>query len=482
VNWKKTVRTKIVATIGPATSTPTRLKQLLDAGVDVCRINFAHGTHDTHRAVIRTLRRLAQLRNHPLAILADISGPKIRVGQLRPDPLRIRKGECVRITAGPIVGSTEVIPITFSGLSRVVAKGDPIALDDGRLLLKVTSVSSNNIHCRVVEGGLLASHKGVNLPETRLPLSLPTDKDKRDIRFALEEAVDFLAVSFVRNAEDIHRVRTFLKRHKGDLPLIAKIEKREALDNIEPIIDAADGIMVARGDLGIETPLEDVPLAQKHIIALCNQKGKPAITATQMLESMISSFRPTRAEVSDIANAILDGTDAVMLSGETAIGNYPVAAVKMMNTIARATEASIDYSALLMTKHVARPGSVPDAISHATCLIANDLRLSAIICYSQYGSTARMVARYRPQCPIYAFSTSQQTVNRLCLTWGVMPFLAPRMTQREQTTLNPHSLVEKTAELALNYKVVRKGQRVVITAGLPLLMPGTTNLIQVVDL
>ncbi len=479
---KKTVRTKIVATIGPATATPRKLRQLLDAGVDLFRINFSHGTHDTHRAVIRTLHRLAQQRGHPLAILADISGPKIRCGRLAPDPLRIRKGDSLRLTTRSIVGTKDIIPVNFAAIPRVVAKGDPIALDDGRLLLKVTNVSGNEIHCRVVEGGLLASHKGVNLPETHLPFSLPTNKDKEDIRFALEQGVDFLAVSFVRNAKDIQRIRAFLKRHKADLPIIAKIEKRDALENITTIIDAADGAMVARGDLGIEIPLEDVPLAQKRIIALCNQKGKPVITATQMLESMITRFRPTRAEVTDIANAILDGSDALMLSGETAIGHYPVAAVRMMNKIARATEASIDYSALLMGKAMVRPGSVPDAISHATCLIANDLKLAAIICYSQYGSTARMVARYRPQCPIFAFSSSRQTLNRLCLTWGVMPLLAPSITQREKTTLNPHTLVQKTAALALKLKLLKKGNRVVITAGLPLHVRGTTNLIQVVDL
>lgn len=482
MNAEKTVRTKIVATIGPATASPRKLKQLLAAGVDVFRINFSHGTHDSHRAVIRALRRLAQQRGHPLAILADISGPKIRIGQIAPDPLRIRKGHSLRLTTRRIVGTKDLLPINFAALPRVVAEGDPIALDDGRLLLKVAQVRGDEILCRIIVGGMLASHKGVNLPKTRLPLSLPTNKDKEDIRFALKEGVDFLGVSFVRNVKDIQHVRAFLKRHKADIPIIAKIEKRDALENITAIIETADGAMIARGDLGIETPLEDVPLAQKRIIALCNQKGKPVITATQMLESMITSYRPTRAEVTDIANAILDGTDAVMLSAETAIGHYPVAAVRMMSKIARATEASLDYSALLAGKGILRSGSVPDAISHAACHIANDLRLAAIICYSQYGYTARMVARYRPQCPIHAFSTAQETLNRLCLTWGVMPIHAPSITQREKKTLNPHVLFRKITELTLKHKLVKKGDRVVITAGLPLLMPGTTNFIQVVDL
>ncbi len=475
-------RTKIVATLGPATSSPAMIEQLIDVGADVFRVNFSHGTREENVELIRRIRRISRKKKLFIGIIADLSGPKVRCGTVDP-PLMLNKGDEVIIYTGkrkPCSDDKPLIPLPYPKLIKDLVPGERVIVGDGEIELTIEEAERSIMRARVSEDGYLSSHKGFNFPDTRLKLSPMTNKDKEDVRCCVNEDIDFFALSFVRHAQDIRDLRRFISKETGDkkhIPVIAKIEKAEALHNIEEIIEETDGIMVARGDLGIEIPLHEVPLAQKHIINLANDIGKPVITATQMMESMIKNARPTRAEVTDIANAILDGTDAVMLSGETAIGEYPVRAVAIMDRVATSTEREIKYKEQLSRKHVARPGSVPDAISHATCVIAENLGLEAIVCLTISGITARMVARYRQRAPVLAFSPSSDTLQRLSLSWGLVPAKLPQLSSRTSF----EKAIERAIKVALDKNYLKIGDRVAVTAGLPLMQPGTTDILRVVS-
>lgn len=466
-------RTKIVCTIGPASGSSKVIEDLMREGMDVARLNFSHGSYEEHSLAIRYVREVSLKLRKPVAILQDLSGPKIRTGLVRKEPVLLKEGTTFTLTSRHIPGNEREVSITYPLLPQKVENGQVILLADGLLELRVEEATSTDIKCRVITGGELASHQGINLPEASFEIPPLSEKDQKDLVFGIEHAVDFIGISFVRRAQDILQIRKMLKeKGKEEISVIAKIEKREALRNIDEIIKAADGIMIARGDLGVEIPLEKVPLAQKEIIKKCNLTGKPVITATQMLESMIENPRPTRAEVTDIANAIFDGTDAIMLSEETALGKYPVASAVMMSKIALETEKSLDYEKILIERALSVKPAVPDAISHATCEIAQNLKAAAIVIFTLSGSSARMVARYRPRVPIIARSPKQATVRKLALSWGVYP-------RQSSEIKDTDDMIDKAKRTALETGLVRRGERIVITAGTPFAIPGTTNLIKV---
>ena len=467
------IKTKIVCTLGPASNSYEKIEKLIQRGMDVARLNFSHGRHEEHHQVIENIRRASLKTNNPIAILQDLGGPKIRIGKIEKEPILLKEGSSFILTNRKVPGDEQEVSVTFPSLPQKVKKGDCIFLADGTLELKVKELTPTDIICRIVRGGKLTSHKGINIPNISMDIPSLTEKDYQDILFGIENKVDFIGLSFTRNAEDVLRARKILKENGAeDISLIAKIEKKEAIDNLKEIIEASDGIMVARGDLGVEIPLENVPLVQKDIIKRCNFAGKPVITATQMLMSMVSSPRPTRAEVTDVANAILDGTDAIMLSEETAIGNYPVEAVETMNRIALRVEKAIDYKKILSERSLSVKPTNPDAISHATCQVALDLKAKAIVTFTLSGSTARMVSRYRPPVPIIAASTQDSTVRKLALSWGVYPFKSDELE-------NTDDMIEKSKKIALKTGLANSGDKIVITAGIPFKIPGTTNLLKV---
>ena len=467
------IKTKIVCTIGPASNSYEKIEKLIQEGMDVARLNFSHGSHEEHHQVIENIRQASLKTNESVAILQDLGGPKIRIGKIEKEPILLKEGSFFILTNREVPGDEQGVSVTFSSLPQKVKKGDCIFLADGTLELKVKELTPTDIICRIVRGGKLTSHKGINIPNISMDISSLTKKDYQDILFGIKNKVDFIGLSFTRNAEDVLRARKFLKENGAeDISLIAKIEKKEAVDNLKEIIETSDGIMIARGDLGVEIPLENVPLVQKDIIKRCNLLGKPVITATQMLMSMVSSPRPTRAEVTDVANAILDGTDAIMLSEETAVGNYPVEAVETMNKIALRVEKAIDYKKILSERSFSVKPTNPDAISHATCQVALDLKAKAIVTFTLSGSTARMVSRYRPPVPIIAASTQDSTVRKLALSWGVYPFKSDELE-------NTDDMIEKSRKVALATGLVKKGEKIIITAGIPFKIPGTTNLLKV---
>ncbi|HAA90068.1 MAG: Pyruvate kinase [Thermoanaerobacterales bacterium 50_218] len=465
-------KTKIVCTIGPASDSLEVIKEMIKAGMNVARLNFSHGTHEEHRERLLKLRQAAEELGYPLAIMLDTKGPEIRVGVLKDGKVCLREGSIVTLTTEEIEGDEKRIPVTYQGLPQAVQPGNTILLDDGMIGLKVVAVRDTEVDCEVVYGGELKSRKGVNLPGVSLDLPAVTEQDVADINFGIDHEVDFIAASFVRRAADVLAVRRLLEARDADIHIIAKIENEEGVKNLDEIIKAADGIMVARGDLGVEIATEEVPLVQKRIIEKCNQAGKPVITATQMLESMIHNPRPTRAEASDVANAIFDGTDAVMLSGETAMGKYPVEAVRVMARIAERAEKELNYRQLLLQRAATSPRTITDAISHATCTTAQDLGAAAIITSTKSGFTARMVSRYRPQAPIIAVTPSEKVCRKLCLVWGVRPLQIPQ-------TENTDEMINEAVKTSLIEGLIRCGDLVVITAGVPAGVPGTTNLLKV---
>lgn len=467
------IRTKIVCTIGPASRSYALIEELIKEGMDVARLNFSHGTYEEHSSTIRHIREVSRKLKKPVAILQDLAGPKIRTGLLQKNRVLLKEGASFTLTTRQVSGNEREVSVNYSFLPQKVTKGSTIFLADGSLELVVEKVTPTDIKCCVIKGGELTSQQGVNLPGDSFEIPSLSPKDQRDLLFGIEHKLDFIGISFVREAQDVLQVRRILKQ-KGaeEISLIAKIEKQEALHNLDEIIEAADGIMIARGDLGVEIPLQEVPLVQKTIIKKCNLVGKPVITATQMLESMIENPRPTRAEVTDVANAIFDGTDAIMLSEETAMGKYPVESVVMMNKIALETEKSLDYEKILRERALSVKATIPDAISHATCQIAQDLKAAAIVTFTLSGSTARMVARYRPRTPIIAGSPKESTVRKLNLSWGVYP---RQSSQIEDTD----DMICKAKKAALESGLVFGGEKIVITAGIPFAIPGTTNLIKV---
>ena len=464
-------QTKIVCTIGPASDSEEVLGKLMDAGMNVARLNFSHGTHEQHHTVIERIRKVATERDNPIAILQDLAGPKIRIRDFKEGSINLTPGETFTLTTEDIAGDKSRVSVTYSKLPQEVKADDVILLADGSIQLQVTKIDSSNIVCEVVIGGELSSKKGINLPGSSLSVEALTDKDRVDLKFGLEQNVDYVAMSFVRRQEDIQQITKIMRENKKPVPIIAKIEKHEAIENIDGILEVVDGIMVARGDLAVETPLETVPLAQKMLIRKCNQAGKPVITATQMLKSMVDNPRPTRAEANDVANAVIDGTDAVMLSEETTIGEYPVEAVETMIRIIEVTESSEQVEHQRFRHDYTESTSIAHAVSHAAYEMAKDLKAAAILTPTQSGSTTRMVSSYRPDQVIIALCPDETVVRRLNLIWGVYPFLADGYLTVEE-------MIEQAKDKALTSGLVNFNDVLVITAGVPIGIAGTTNLIK----
>ena len=466
-------RTKIVCTIGPASCDDATLRAMIRAGMNVARINFSHGSHPQHARDIANIRRVAEEEGQVVAIMGDLQGPKLRVGRIDPEPIELERHDRVELTSRPATGAGGVIHLPHPDLIADVTVGETLYLDDGALELLVVEKAPDSLVCNVVVGGPLSSNKGIAAPRSRLSLSALTPKDLEDAVFALEQGIDYLALSFVRSRNDIEQLRKLIHERGHDVPIVAKIEKREAVNDFDDILEAADAVMVARGDLGVEVSVQEVPLYQKEIIRKCNKVGKPVITATQMLQSMIDNPRPTRAEASDVANAILDGSDAVMLSGETAIGQYPVHAVEMMARIADITEREMPaWRSELSFGEVKHLHPIADAISRATCHIASYLDVQLIISSTWSGYTARQVAKERPHKPIVAITPNALTLRRMALVWGVCPLLVPKYRHTDEMLV----MVE---EAVLDAGLAERGDLVVITGGLPLGGGGKTNFLKV---
>jgi pyruvate kinase len=465
-------RTKIVATLGPASSTETVLEPLIAAGATVLRLNFSHGSHEDHAKTFRLIRDIAKRRGEAVAILQDLSGPKIRTTKVAAsEGITLETGRSLLITNDEhVIGTPDRIGTTYEPLPRDVRPGDTILLDDGNLELRVKGCTGQGVHCEVVHGGILKSNKGMNLPGVSLSIPALTDKDRADLAFGISLGVDFVALSFVRRPEDLRETKALIKSLGGDAPLIAKIEKREAIDNLASILEEADGVMVARGDLGVELSTEEVPTLQKRIIAMANAAGKPVITATQMLESMIDRARPTRAEASDVANAILDGTDAVMLSAETASGHFPVESVETMARIADYTEENDEFQSPARLA-----GSLGSAVGRALARVAASVSLELqtpwIMVFTETGSTARYVSGFRPRARIAAVTPSEKVHRRLALQWGVIPILVPAVSDTE-------SLILAGQEAQLKAGHLKPGDRIVILAGQSH-TAGATNLLKI---
>ncbi|ESA36534.1 pyruvate kinase [Leptolyngbya sp. Heron Island J] len=460
-------RTKIVATIGPASRSPDVIKQLLLAGMNVARLNFSHGTYADHAEQIQQLRTVSNQLELPLTLLQDLQGPKIRIGQLSVDGLELHPGETLTLVPEGTHHS-DAVSIDYPYLAEEAKPGTQILLDDGLLELQVDAVQGNAVQCSVVTGGILKSRKGVNLPSLDLKLPSMTDKDKEDLAFGIEQGVDMISLSFVRKPEDVQELKALLAAKGANIPVLAKLEKPQALTNLEAIVDECDAIMVARGDLGVEMKPEKVPLIQKRIIRLCNRKGIPVITATQMLDSMTHSPRPTRAEASDVANAIMDGTDAVMLSGESAVGDYPVEAVKMLARIATDVEPEIDYPNFPPQKI-----DVPEAISEALNAIDHVLDLQCIVGFTETGYTARLAAAERPKAVVVALTANPKIYRQLNLVWGVRPVLL------EQLDGSLETLFEQVETCLLEKKFAAPGDRVLLLGGLPIKVSGSTNFLKI---
>lgn len=465
-------KTKIICTIGPASESEQMIEKLALAGMNVARLNFSHGTYKQHASHIEAIRRVSSKLSLPLAILQDLPGPKIRIGRLNKETVWLKEGDDFTLTSKDVVGDEHIASVSLSSLPKDVNPGDTIFLNDGAIKLEVVSTTNNEIRSKVVVGGILAPKRGVNIPGVRLNVPSITDKDLSYLLFGLEHGVDFVALSFVREVANVRQVRQFLQAKGADLPLIAKIEKHEAVDNIDEIIAEADGIMVARGDLGVEMPLRRVPLVQKEIISKCNHVGKPVIVATQMLQSMIHSPFPTRAEVSDVANAIFDGADAIMLSGETAIGKYPEEATLMMAKVATETETALPYHRILSEKAETVMPQTEDAISYAACHIAEQLGVVSIVAYTTSGSTAQRVAKYRPKAPLLAMTPKDSVRRKLALYWGIYPYNVTGYATVEEA-------FEQGANLAVKLGLAKSGDLIVVTAGVPLSVPGSTNMLKV---
>ncbi len=465
-------RTKIVATVGPAIANPDMLRAVIKAGATTLRLNFSHGTHEDHLCSIRLIRHLSYEMNQPVAILQDLQGPKIRLGKFTDGPITLKNGDPFALTSQTIPGTQTSSMVTYSKLAEEVSVGATILLDDGRVEMVVEAVDldSKTLHCRVVIGGKLSDSKGVNFPGVYLSVKALTDKDREDLQFGLTHGVDWVALSFVRNPEDVIEIKEIIANAGKNIPVIAKIEKHEAITQMEDILSLCDGVMIARGDLGVELPAEDVPILQKRLIATANHLGIPVITATQMLDSMVNSPRPTRAEVSDVANAILDGTDAVMLSNEAAVGNYPVEAVATMAKIAERIdyEKSIQHSTTVDTSATAIPNAISQAVGH----IAAQLKAKAILTFTKTGSTGRNVSKFRPNIPILAVTPHVEVARQLQMVWGVQPLLVLNLPSIDET-------LQASLNVAQEKGLVEEGDLVVITAGTLQGVAGSTDFIKV---
>jgi pyruvate kinase len=465
-------KTKIICTIGPASESYEVLEKLARAGMDVARLNFSHGTDDEHAQRVANVRRASQTLGRPLGVLQDLPGPKIRTGKLKAEKVWLENGAEITLTTETILGDEHRVSVTLNSLARDVSPGDSIFVNDGLIRLEVQDTTDTEIRCLIAAGGILTQMKGINVPGVKLSTEAVTDQDLRHLAFGLEQGVDFVALSFITNAHDINRAKEFIRKSGADTPVVAKIERSQALKNIDEIIDAADIIMVARGDLGVEVPLRQVPIEQKRIVSKCNAIGKPVIVATQMLESMVFAPRPTRAEASDVANAIFDGADAVMLSEETAVGDYPVEAADTMAGIATEAASALPYEAMLTKKIDTMIPQPDDAISYSAVRIAEQIGANAILAFTTSGSTAMRVAKYRPKCPVLAVTTSEHVLRRLSLVWGLLPV----MTTEYHSTEDIFATGSESAQRA---GVAAKGDLIVVTAGVPFAVAGNTNMLKI---
>jgi pyruvate kinase len=467
-------RTKIVCTIGPVTSTPERIRAMILAGMNVARLNFSHGDHDFHRQTLRLIREISKKLGQRVGILQDLAGPKIRLGKLLVEQRFLQTGE--RIALSPVEGDDPtIIPVNYPYLIEDVAVGDRILLADGLVLLKVQSREPTRLICEVLAGGEIQSHKGLNLPSSSLRIPAFTEKDREDLKVGMEAGVDFVALSFVRHEKDLEPVREILNQVNSPPLLIAKIERPQAVERLESIMKKVDGVMVARGDLGVEMPFEEVPLIQKRIIRMARQTAKPVITATQMLRSMINSPRPTRAEAADVANAVLDGTDALMLSDETAVGDYPIEAVNVLDRIACQVERHLGEGPFMDEIISDDLPAAASVIGRAACSMSEELHAQAIVAGTSSGSTARLISRFRPRRPVLGLTPNPRTERQLTLSWGVIPVLVDPFTETD-------AIFELAGSWGVEHGFVRPGQCLVVTAGVPVGQPGTTNLIKIIEI
>lgn len=467
------IKTKIICTLGPATDQPDVLDQLVQEGMSVARFNFSHGNYEEHEARLNALKEARTRYQKPVAALLDTKGPEIRVKTFKDGRVELQPDQLFRLCSEEVEGNTEQVSITCKDLYKDVAVGQKILLDDGLIEMDVEAIEGKDLVCRIINGGAVSNNKGVNVPDVHLSLPYISEKDRQDILFGIEKDFDFIAASFVRCAEDVLQIRRILDENGGNkIDIISKIENREGVNNIDEIIDASEGIMIARGDMGVEIPSEEVPVIQKMIIKKVYEAGKKVITATQMLDSMMKNPRPTRAETTDVANAIYDGTSAIMLSGETAAGRYPVESLQTMVRIAERTEEDIDYRKRFFGYDHTANSSITDAICHATCTTAHDLNASAILTVTKSGASARMISRYRPSCQIIGCTTDEKVGRQLNLSWGVRPLLI--MEESDVIELFNHAVNN-----ARDYGFLNPGELVVITSGIPLGIAGTTNMIKV---
>jgi pyruvate kinase len=461
-------KVKIICTIGPASSSREIIHKMITAGMNVCRLNFSHGTYKEHRKAVEYIREGAQKYNLPVAILQDLKGLKIRVGSIKNGFVLLEKNSTLTLTTKDIIGSNKQLSVSYPYLIKDVRIGEKILMDDGLLQLKVTGKGKDSLTAKVIEGGILREKKGINLPGTKISGEVFTEKDKKDLEFGLKIGVDYVAMSFVHSKKDILKVKNWLKKRKADVLVIAKIERPQALENINEIIEVCDGLMIARGDLGVEVPPEKVPLIQKNLIEKCNAAMKPVITATQMLESMTEHMNPTRAEATDVANAVIDGTDALMLSGETAIGKYPVEALKMMDRIISFTETHRHKTTLykdIISKTFAQ------AIAEAACISAMDIKAKAIVAFSRTGFTALLVSKFRPRVPIVGFTIKEEVRRRMNLYWGITPQIMKFPTGTDE-------MISETEKALLKKNIVKRGDSIVIIATSPFTLGGKTNIMK----
>lgn len=467
-------KTKIVATIGPASESEEILRELFLNGLNVCRLNFSHGNHEEHQKRIDTIKKVREELGLPIALMLDTKGPEIRLGDFKEEPIQLNQGDIFTLTTRDILGDKDIVSISYENLPNDVKAGNMILIDDGLVELEVLEIiDGTDIKCVALNNGELKNHKGVNVPNVKIQLPAIIQKDRDDIIFGIKNGIDFIAASFIRKAEDVMEIRRILESNGGqNIDIISKIENQEGVDNIDEILMASDGIMVARGDLGVEIQAEVMPLVQKEMIKKCNMAGKPVITATQMLDSMMRNPRPTRAEVTDVANAILDGTSAIMLSGETAAGKYPINSVKTMYKIATKTEEAFNHEELLKSKSNESDITTTNAIGKATCYTAQDLKAAAIVTATSSGHTSRAVSKFKPKAPIVAVTTTEEVRRKLALEWGVYPILRGESKSTDE-------VIDNSVEAAIEEGYVKEGDLIVITAGIPAGLSGSTNLIKV---
>ena len=467
-------KTKIICTIGPASQSPEKIREMIEAGMNVCRCNFSHGSYEEQKNKMMTVVRISEEMRKPVATLIDTKGPEIRLRTFEEEKITLEEGQKFTLTTKDIVGTKEIVSVTYENIVNDVVVGGSVLIDDGLIELRVEEITDTDLICRVVNGGPVSNKKGVNLPGANLSMPFISEQDRKDILFGIDCGFDFIALSFVRSKEDVLEVRKMLDEKRSPMKVIAKIENMQGINNLDEILEVSDGIMVARGDMGVEVPLEEVPVIQKRMIRKAVAKGKHVITATQMLESMTKNPRPTRAEAADVANAIFDGTTAIMLSGESANGKYPVEALKTMSKIAERAEKDINYNKLLRKIRDDGDKDITEAISHATCTVASDLNASAIITVTISGFTAEKVARFKPSCPIICCSVNPRVLRQAALLWGVDPLLIEKKS-------TPEDLFKEALWVAEKAGKIKKGDKVVVTAGVPLGVSGNTNMIRVVE-